>query len=357
MLCVGAVFAVTQSIIAYRSSEQQAIALQESELRTIGASIDAQFDSIISGVERFCRIPWSAGYLGPEIERDELRRLLRDHPEIVEAGIASPDGRETAFVSRVDLDRLQSGRGVAANGPPHAGVRVGEVFFRDGLSPHARLECFERQTAGGAMTFAELNLEFASEAVAKAGTRLRGDAFLQDAKGRLVAHSRPSIVHSSGSIVSDAGPGMHSRWIGSLASAQLVSTAGLQSVSWRLGVAQRATAVLAPAAWLLGTTLAAVALTLLLAVAIAYFLAGRLSQPIRDLGRGVKALGEGDLSQRVDVRSNDEIEDVAREFNRMAAQLQEYTAGLEKKVAERTSELEAALRARALFLADRKSVV
>src|SRR6516165_625791 len=51
-------------------------------------------------------------------------------------------------------------------------------------------------------------------------------------------------------------------------------------------------------------------------------------------------LGSGDLGQRIAVKTGDELEALADQFNAMAGQLQESYAGLEKKVEERTHELE-----------------
>jgi len=70
------------------------------------------------------------------------------------------------------------------------------------------------------------------------------------------------------------------------------------------------------------------------------FLAGRMVGPIQALRLGAARLGGGDLSQRIAVKTGDELEALADQFNAMAGQLQESYAGLEKKVEERTHELE-----------------
>jgi len=62
--------------------------------------------------------------------------------------------------------------------------------------------------------------------------------------------------------------------------------------------------------------------------------------PIQALRAGAARLGSGDLSQRIAVKTGDELEALADQFNAMAGQLQESYAGLEQKVEERTHELE-----------------
>jgi len=79
---------------------------------------------------------------------------------------------------------------------------------------------------------------------------------------------------------------------------------------------------------------------LFIAVLAGMFLAGRMVGPIQALRLGAARLGSGDLSQRIAVKTGDELEALADQFNAMAGQLQESYAGLEKKVEERTHELE-----------------
>ena len=56
-----------------------------------------------------------------------------------------------------------------------------------------------------------------------------------------------------------------------------------------------------------------------------------------------RELGAGDLDQRIEVKTGDELQALGDEFNRMAERLQESYAGLERKVEERTRELTEAL--------------
>jgi len=68
-------------------------------------------------------------------------------------------------------------------------------------------------------------------------------------------------------------------------------------------------------------------------------LARSMVRPIRTLDEGARRIGEGDLDQQIVVRTGDELEGLADQFNRMTAQLRESYAGLERKVEQRTGEL------------------
>jgi signal transduction histidine kinase/CheY-like chemotaxis protein len=97
------------------------------------------------------------------------------------------------------------------------------------------------------------------------------------------------------------------------------------------------------------------AVLVLMALALAFFaaliLARRMIVPIRALHRGAAQIGGGDLGKRISISSGDELEALGNEFNRMAARLQESYAYLERKVEERTRQLELANQAKPRFLA------
>src|SRR5262249_55475063 len=80
-----------------------------------------------------------------------------------------------------------------------------------------------------------------------------------------------------------------------------------------------------------------------LAVAASLVLARRMVTPIQALQAGAARIGAGELEQRIDVRTGDELEALGNQFNSMASQLKESYAGLERKVEERTHELSESL--------------
>ncbi len=65
----------------------------------------------------------------------------------------------------------------------------------------------------------------------------------------------------------------------------------------------------------------------------------RVVRPLETLRTGVELIRKGDLSARLDIKTGDEIEVLADEFNAMAAHLNDAYSSLEHKVVERTEEL------------------
>ena len=69
---------------------------------------------------------------------------------------------------------------------------------------------------------------------------------------------------------------------------------------------------------------------ILLGGVVVWFFVSRVVEPLERLRDGVEAVGRGDLSQRVEVSSNDECGDLAIVFNRMVGNLQSSRAELER---------------------------
>lgn len=67
----------------------------------------------------------------------------------------------------------------------------------------------------------------------------------------------------------------------------------------------------------------------------------QITRPIRELISAAQEIAEGDFDQQIVAQTGDELEDLAGQFNRMAAQLRESYTNLERRVADRTRELSA----------------
>ena len=72
----------------------------------------------------------------------------------------------------------------------------------------------------------------------------------------------------------------------------------------------------------------------LIGVVLAFYLSQLLIKPIQQLVRGTKKVSEGDFTQRVQLRSRDEIGKLAESFNRMVISLEQGRAELQKSSQE-----------------------
>ncbi len=82
-----------------------------------------------------------------------------------------------------------------------------------------------------------------------------------------------------------------------------------------------------------------IGLGLAVAITAGTLLARRMLIPIDALRAGARRLGAGDFGHRIDVRTKDELEELADQFNSMAGQLHQTYSILETKVEERTRDL------------------
>ncbi|MCI0554235.1 MAG: ATP-binding protein [Anaerolineae bacterium] len=76
-----------------------------------------------------------------------------------------------------------------------------------------------------------------------------------------------------------------------------------------------------------------------IALLLGTFLSHTLTRPIRELTQATHAVSEGDLSQQVPVRSNDELGELAQAFNKMSAELSRSVSARKQMTADIAHEL------------------
>lgn len=86
--------------------------------------------------------------------------------------------------------------------------------------------------------------------------------------------------------------------------------------------------------------LAIFAATIFATFILSMLLSKKFTKPIKKLRNGAEIIRNGDLSHRISLKSNNELGILAQDFNLMTSQLEELYNNLEKKVSERTRELQ-----------------
>src|SRR5436305_4348410 len=206
-----------------------------------------------------------------------------------------------------------------------------------------------RKDAG--VSIAEVNLKLIWDVVSQIKVGERGHAYVVGAQGRLIAHPDISLVLRNTDMskllqVQAAQAGNASAGPESLQGTKniqgqelLTAFAPILPLRWTMFVelpVQEAYASLNAALQRLAIVLLAASI---FAVLAGIFLARRMVGPIQALRAGAERIGGGNFAQRISIKTGDELEGLANQFNDMGARLQESYADLEKKVEQRTAEL------------------
>jgi HAMP domain-containing protein len=116
-------------------------------------------------------------------------------------------------------------------------------------------------------------------------------------------------------------------------------TAASTGTVWHTFAWQSSGELLAPTRHLLARTSVIGLLAIALLAVLGYVAAVRIVTPIRRLQQGAALIGRGELNEPISVRTGDEIEQLAEEFNRMNVRLRKAFSGLTQEVEEKAEEI------------------
>ncbi|MBL0086740.1 MAG: HAMP domain-containing protein [Ideonella sp.] len=357
MSLVGTALLASGGIGLYFSYQetQAALASLQAEKAVAAAARIEQYMRQVTQQLSFAALP-QLDAADTELRRVEFLKLLRQVPEVTDIAWLDAEGKERNAVSRLGMDVTGSGRdrsGEAAFVSARRGQPwYGPVYFRKETEPYMTL-AIRSGSDKGPLTVAEVNLKFIWDVVSRIQIGSKGKAYVVDGAGNLVADPDIGLVLRKTSLAAlahvrapigtnkDDAPAMVSH---DLAGTRvLTAVAPIAALDWRVFVEQPVAEVYARLdAAILRTVLLLLAGLVMSALA-ALALARSMVRPIRTLDEGARRIGQGDLDQQIVVRTGDELEGLADQFNRMTAQLRESYAGLERKVDERTAELTVAL--------------
>ncbi len=349
---------------SYQEQQDLFVRIQREQAKAAAEKI-GQF---VAGIEG--QLGWAVQVPLDSKSSNELRydamRLLRQAPAVTEISLLDASGHERYRASRQAADVVNSMIDFSKD-PAFLSARAnktyyGPVYFVNGSEPYMAIALGGLRPEDGVVV-AQVNLKFIWDVVSQIRVGKRGLAYVIDSRGQLIAHPDISLVLREVDL-------SHLPYV---AAARAV---GAEEASGRPIVAidpmghkaLNAYARVAPLDWLVFTelpieeayaplyaTLIRSALLLVAALALAVFcglfLARRMMVPIRALHDGAARIGSGDLAQPILINTGDELEALGGQFNRMAERLQDSYATLERKVEERTQQLELANRAKSRFIA------
>jgi len=354
LLASGAV----EIYFSYQESKEVLSALQREKAQAAAVRIEG-FITEIEHQMGWVTQPRAVAAAPLEQRRFDFYRLQRQVPAITEISYIDPAGREQVRVSRLAMDVFGSQTDLSAD-PRFTEARArrlyrGPVYFRKESEPYMAIAIAEGEKGG--VTAAEVNLKFIWDVVSQIKVGKAGQAFVVDGQGALIAHPDISLVlqktdmgkldHVKAALAASvrAGESAEGVTIARNLRHQQVLTAHstIPSLRWTVFVEQPLEEAYAPLEASMRRTAMLELAFIALAVIASLMLARKMVKPIRALQAGAARLGEGQLGDRIEVNTGDELEGLANQFNSMAARLQESYAGLERKVEERTREVTEAL--------------
>ena len=336
----------------YREHKAALIRIQHEQAEAAAAKIGQFIKEIESQLGWTTQLTWSAGSI--EQRRFDALRLLRQVPAITELAQVDSAGKERLRVSRLAMDVVDSGLDLSQDpkfteAVAHK-VYYGPVYFRRESEPYMTLSLAGTRKDAG-VSIAEVNLKLIWDVVSQIKVGEHGHAYVVGAQGRLIAHPDISLVLRNTDMskllqvqaAQTENAGTNPEALEGTENIQgqkvLTASAPIAPLGWTMFVelpVEEAYASLYAALQRLAIVLAGASI---FAVLAGIFLARRMVGPIQALRAGAERIGGGDFAQRISIKTGDELEGLANQFNDMGARLQESYADLENKVEQRTAEL------------------
>jgi len=302
--------------------------------------------------------------------REDYYRMLRQTPSITEVRYLDTTGIERLKVSRVGISSAGNGQDFSAQDEFAEARRrgnadclnvakssyFGPVYFKNGSEPYMKVSISEPGPPFG-VTVADVNLKLIWNIIQELKVGETGLAYVVASDGRLIAHRDLSLVLKNTDFsnlpqVKNAIPNADTNGnedeaaevgVDHLNRQVLASFAQVDPPGWFVFVELPLDEAFAPINSSVSRIPYILLVGIMLSALLSLFLARRMANPIRALQVSAAQIGSGALDQRISIKTGDELESLADEFNRMAANLQESYAGLEERVKERTQELALAM--------------
>jgi signal transduction histidine kinase len=338
-------------IFYYREHKAALIRIQREQAEAAAAKISQFIKEIESQLGWTTQLPWSPGSVDNRLF--DALRLLRQVPAITEIAQVDATGHERIRVSRLAMNVIDSGLDLSKDpkfteAVAHK-VYYGPVYFRRESEPYMTLALAGTRKDAG-VSIAEVNLKLIWDVVSQIKVGEHGHAYVVGSQGRLIAHPDISLVLRNTDMsklpqvrMAEANGGLIPEALEQAKNIQgqevLTASAPILPLRWTMFVelpVEEAYASLYAALQRLAVVLLAASI---FAVLAGIFLARRMVGPIQALRAGAERIGGGDFAQRIAIKTGDELEGLANQFNDMGARLQESYADLENKVEQRTAEL------------------
>jgi adenylate cyclase len=323
--------AVSDAWFGYRDQRLQLSEVLHIEGRSAADRIQTFIDGIRDQLGWVVQFPWTQAE--DDRRRIDALRLLQQVPAIVSVALVDQTGAQRVFVSRLRLNKV--GRGTDRSADPAVvgaranGVWYGPVEYHHDSEPYMQIAVAGNRAAAG-IVIAEINLKLIWDIIASIKIGDTGHVLVMDDSGRLIAHPDISLVLRGGAGSGDfnrlksvvrAANGSAIATTGDVGERVLALSVSTPNLGWTVIAQQPVLEAFESIRAALWRSLVLVVVGAMIAALLAYWLAHRMSGPIRRLEEGVERIGIGQFDHRITIASGDELEQLATRFNEMATEL------------------------------------
>jgi signal transduction histidine kinase len=340
----------------YRESLEQVQLAQQDNATDAALQIERFMQDLATIMKAFTKNAVSSFPVMFDDYEFELRRLLFLAPAITEVLIMDADGvvqsqasrfRAVAPLLKKDLSQAEAFR-QSSEGRTYYGT----VYFRDS-DPYVTVAVPVEQVPGEIVGVLQAESSLRDILDAASGVRFGGVGYryVVTRSGDLIAHSNFRLVLQRRDVrgltqvkaVFQAGSdAVRPRAVvahNTEGQKVFSSHAFIPTLDWAVFIERPTSEVYGPIYASMLRTSALLLIGLGVALLATLLVRHRVVRPLETLREGVERIRMGDLTTRLNLKTGDELEVLAEEFNGMAAHLKEAYSELEHKVADRTQAL------------------
>ena len=360
-LIAGGMMADALTDIYFRSHEtREQIGLIQGEAANAALSKIAQYVLTIEGQMKAATLSQQIAEGGFDpANKFELMKLLYIAPAITEAAAINGDGVPRIHISRfrtiLPSEETDYSKSPAFLQARQGATFFGPVYFVRGSEPYLTMAVPIEQFPGSVVGVlqAEVNLSYIWEIVREIQVGKAGYAYIVARSGDIIAHPNISLVLQRHRVDHLEQVKSALRPAPSIQRPESIVTRGLNgekvlssysylpSLDWAVIVERPLAEAYEPLYASLRRTYTLLIVGLGIALLATIYVARRVVRPLEALRRGVEKIGKGDLNYHLEIKTGDDIEVLAEQFNHMVEEIKDSYQLLEDKVQQRTRELAA----------------
>mgnify|MGYP000464239835 CR=1 FL=1 len=331
---------IFQFFTSYTTQRSQVNAIQDEAAKNAANTIDAYIQRMESDMTLASSAQFMAIQASPVDILDSLLAYTSGYETLI---LVDSQGNEMAKVSRFELFEKDS-LGSQAESTPFLTAKQGQSYISSVRisqygEPLVTLAIPTRnlyREIEGAL-IADVNLKYMWDVVATIDVGSGGYVYVIDDNGQIIAHRNSSLVLQRQDVralegVASAlrGDPIEDTYVGLSGERVIASQRPLREANWFVIVETPTAEALAPVYRTAIINGIGILAALVVAVLLGWYVVHSIATPLKRLQESALALSKGDLSQEIDIESNDEIGVLANAFRQMTAYQKEMAAAADR---------------------------